>query len=219
MKSQLFNYGVVINANSFIPTAYTQDWFLENKIYEQKDLAEIQYMNLAAQNLVVASSEKFNFLVAPQQLQFTINNNNESGFEIIKNTVLKILGTTPIAYLSSGINFIWEILPENEESYIELSKKFFYNSSSKVHKLFDLPGSAFGVYMSKDFKDADCRLKCQITPIQKVNLKSETQKLIQASFNFHFEKGNTNIHSVLPAFINDWKKCFDETKKIMNSLM
>lgn len=218
MDMQLFNYGIVINANSFVPATFTQNWFLENKIFEQKDLEKVQYVNLSAQNLVISSSEEFSFLVAPQQLQFTINSNSEIDFEKIKNATIVVLKNNPVIYLSAGINFLWDILPTENESYIDLSKKLFYNTNSKTHKLFDLHGSAFGVYMSKDFEDGGCRLKCQITPIERVNIKNESQKLIQASFNFHFAKSNTNIYSELPTFINNWKKCFDETKRILNSL-
>ena len=204
MNKKLIEQTIVIVADFFNPSAFSQYWFIKEEILKEED---IQKESLFVPGITHVQTDKFNMLVVPDKIQITIKSNNEE----THNTIYKLLtlivqGQQNIPYKALGINFCWELIPQDSISIY--SKNLFYKENMPLYDKFKEDNACFGVYMSQNYKNA--RMKLDIKPII-----LNDDKCMICNFNFHHDISEAND------IINNLqfrKEYLNKSTEIINSL-
>lgn len=204
---------IVILANNFNPSVINHHWLITNKLLSESDILP---NSLFASNGIQLSTEKFNLIVLPDQLQLNIINSKD-GVEVVNMFLLplvdKIQGTP---FRACGINFNW-FISDSDKNIHSLSKEYFYNKNLSFINDFNDDTSKYGVYLSKDFNGS--RLKLDIKPISARKVDEPlTSDYIQLAFNFHKDLHVEKFHQELIDFLAKFNIYFSESENITNKL-
>lgn len=199
---------VVLIANSFNPSVFSQSWLINNQILDEK---EFKPQSIFSEQIVQVVTDDLTLLVLPDQLQINANN-DEISFENITSKLETIVTKLPfIPYKKMGINFIHYISSLDKDGN-DLTKKYFYNSQQPLYSLFSSVDSRSGICLSKN-SSLGSRLKLDIKP---VDLR-DSKKAIQFSFNYHFELNDNPQNKIIEA-LGSWNLFYEETKKMVEAV-
>jgi hypothetical protein len=209
---------VIITAANLSPQSYSQFWFIKNELLKEDEfLAD----SVFSPKVVQVLTKDFLLIIHPNQI--ALNFNKEFDASGIINLILpKIVEkSSGVSFQEVGINFEW-IVTNTDKDLSSWSRENFANNKVPFINFFGEDNAKFGFYASKDFLNA--RLKLNITPIHalKQTENPETAPIIeclQASFNFHCQPpANANFLESTCAFLQDWGKYYDESKRIIATL-
>lgn len=159
MPSELVSASVVVAANQFNPTVFSQPWLVRNKFLSERDLQAGLFAPMAAN----VQTERFVLFVAPPQLQFVPTVAKEEQGSLILAIVGGIIRAIPhTPFSGAGLNFTWHLSYEREIAAI--GRHYFAVPGSPLFAAFDTPDAKYGTFVSKD--TLGCRLQLDIRPIK-----------------------------------------------------
>lgn len=171
---------IVIVARNFNPSIIQEQWLLDKRVFSA---GEISGNRLFSDQVVQFATEKVNFLMIPNQLQFTAKDKEivepRDYFAGLENLILS-LKETP--YVAIGINFQWRISDVDVKKF---SHDEFYRDDIKILKSLNDNTAKLGTYISVNFDVM--RLKLHVLPVE-IN----QEDMVQFDFNFHCNLNNDN---------------------------
>lgn len=208
LQVELFNSSVIIVAHEFNMSIINSIWLYKKGIFTEEELKNRPSLPF----LVEAGSEDFNFRLIPDRLEFSINPKYDKPIKVLLKKITKIITELPeTPYSATGFNFIYHVLPENNDIG-KLSKSLFCFSNTNFCKSFDSDEARFGGYFSKNALGT--RLKLDIKPMT-LNLPKETKEVLQFSFNFHLKLLEDDNYKTILALFDKW----DEAKELSNNIL
>lgn len=214
MSVQMTQSNVVVVANQFNPSIFSQVWLIKNDILSEDDFRQDCVF---APMLAQVHSQEFNLMVVPDQLQFAPRLHREKGGDLILAKVGKIVESLPhTPYVAVGLNFNWLIDPE-DEGVGTFSRHLFYREDIPLYPEFDVEDARFGGYLSRDI--LGCRLKLDIKPVIIEQAGTEEKKeLIKFAFNFHRPLCENNRVEHILDHLRRWDEAYVLAGKIISSV-
>lgn len=173
--------GIIITAQTFNPSIFTETWLSQNHIIDANDLIGLK---LFSAEVAQFQTSDMRVLVIPPKMQITfpipeVEGDFESPKEVAVRTV-KLLPHTP--YQALGLNFDFFVTQPADQNFSDYDRTLLGSGDYQLLREFSSNDSRFGRYFSKDYKEA--RLRLDIKPVKAGPDKKET---LQFSFNFHHE--------------------------------
>ena len=210
MRPELIGSNCVITTSVFNPSILSQLWLVKHGILREADSTQGCMFSDA---VVQVQTVDFALLVLPQQIQF-VPKQRADAHDLVNAHVRRILTALPeTPYTAVGLNFTWHIDPA-PEPLESVTRKMFFNKSSKLCAAFDADDANFGMYLSKNVNNA--RLKLDIKPVvtlqpgQPLTQPSSARDTrLQLLFNFHKDADPVNRASSIIDILQSWRS-FDE---------
>ncbi len=216
MPSELVFSNVVLVANQFNPSVFSQLWLVRNGLVSED---EFEPNCIFSEDAVQVRAAEFAILIVAHQLQFVPQGSVEESRQqaLISDKVggiAKLLPHTP--YAAAGINFVWHVKAGDDE-VLALGRRLFYRESNLLFDHFATPDAHFGGYLSKDA--LGYRLKLDIKPIV---ADGEKDRRLQFAFNFHndlsaVEDPEKKIQSI-QTMLDRWLEAKQLSATIMKSV-
>ena len=181
MPIELAGCNLVITAQHFNPSIFSQLWLVRNEVVSEDDFS---HGSVFSDQVVNVESPQFGLLVVPAQMQFVpkVPRHLQGGLVAEKvGRIVRALPHTP--YTAIGLNFFWHIEPE-DGNIPGLTRSLFYDSGRKICRLFDAEDARFGAYFSRDI--LGCRLRLDVRPFTP-QTGDERREFVQFAFNFHLD--------------------------------
>jgi hypothetical protein len=214
IKSDLRHQSIVVLAENFNPSIFSSYWLIKNNFIKEK---EILPESIFTPNLTQVVTKNYVILVTTNKLELNFEHEDPRFEETINEVLIPIIKRLKeVPYKGLGVNFKW-FISDNEVSIVKLSRKLFFNGSSKFYNIMDSDDARYGAYFSKNYKTT--RLKLDIKPITAV-VQSENKNLdfILYAFNFHSDLEKGKEVDRLINVLSDWKSFRNESDKIINNI-
>lgn len=212
MDNTIVSSNVVIVAQQFNPSILNHSFLIEEGIIDKRE--DIHQDSLVSMVCVQINSKKFQMLVVPEQLQFTLTPSVQESEQqaVIIEKLGKLMNALPhIPYKGIGLNFIWHISPETK-SMSALTKELFFRKGSPLFKEFDTDEAYLGSYMSKNIQGF--RLGLDIRPLEDPQNKKTS---LQFVFNFHKNtEGNPSKITEMQLALSKWNEVRQEAQHIVD---
>ncbi len=196
----------IVLVGSFNPSTFDKYFFIKNRILQEEEILPNSLFESIGVNLL---SAKFQITITFNQ--FIINSFEDKIIEILVS-IIKAANISKVTAL--GFNFNWFLTGEGK-SIEQISKNYFYSDKINLFsKYFDTADAMFGVYASKNIKDARLKLDIKPSVFQEIN-NPDSQNIIHIVFNFHFDIKNKDGSELLK-YLNDYDYYTEENKKIVS---
>jgi len=215
MTIELAGANVVVAANQFNPTVFSQLWLVRNGLLAEEDFGP---GFLFSQAVVQLATPQFLLLVVPSQLQFTPSEQIQAQQGLIIEKVGRIVERLPhTPYVAIGLNFVWHLRDEHTRIE-ELSRDLFFKNDSDLYRRFDTQDARFGAYLSRNF--LGCRLKLDVKPISLDESGHDEMQRLQFAFNFHRDLGDgaEEASRRIQDMLGRWDEARAESMQIVESL-
>jgi len=199
---------VVVTANQFNPSIFTQPWLSRNGvILDDEVLPNAVFQTEFCQ--VVATH--FTLLVLPTALQIHLQTDVADSGVLVRDRVSRVVRVLPqTPYVAIGLNFIWNAASENE-TIEQLSRRLFFLDHPPFNH-FNVDNAKFGSYMSRNFADS-VRLKLDIKPV--VSKEDNQVHRLQFTFNFHRDISGDHPVQDIEELLNLWERAKDASRTIV----
>jgi len=197
----------IVLVGNFNPSNFDKYFFIKNGIASEEEILKNSVFNaLGGMQLVC---DRFSIVINPKQIIVSSILPVDKDAEIEK-LIVKLIEAGDLVNLTAlGFNFHWFLWDESC-TFHELSKKLFYNNSSKLFSdVFNTNDSMYGTYASKDIKKS--RLKLDVKPVNAPDLDA-----MNYQFNFHFDIQDKSTNSEAIEYLNDYSFYVDECNKIIS---
>jgi hypothetical protein len=213
---ELVACNVVVAANQFNPTVFSQLWLFRTGIVAEDDFLPDHIVTDA---FAQVPTRHFHLLITPATLQFTPARQQEGVAALVSEKVGAIVGAlehTP--YTAVGLNFVWHEYPRQGETVNQLTRAIFFRPNIEPFASFDRPESRFGAYMSKDFETF--RLKLDVKPVLLVTPPEGAPEdhRIQVAFNFHLALGPNDPVQAIQGALARWDAAKAEAQGIVDRM-
>ena len=170
--------GIVITAETFNPSIFTETWLAANGILPSESLVGVRTFS---PEIAQFQTSDMQVVVLPPKFQMTFGIHGKTGDfaaprEVAKR-VVALLPHTP--YRGLGLNFDYFISPTDGRDISVYSRAAFGEGKGKLLEEFAAPDAKFGRHMSKDHGSA--RLKLEAKPVR---AGPDMKELMHFSFNF-----------------------------------
>jgi hypothetical protein len=202
---------IVIVAQQFNPTIFTQNWLTEQNILGRDDLLE---GSLFSDFVVQVRSRSFQLLVLPEQLQFVPSVPGPEQQQFIQEKVgamVNLLPQTP--YKAIGLNFAWNLIPSDGD-IARLSRELFFVPDRPINRIFDTSDSHYGAYFSKDV--GPFRMKLDIKPTL-ISVHDLLERRMQFAFNFHADLDSGAVSHIHDA-LRHWDDAVQQTERVVDAV-
>ncbi len=199
--------GIVIIAQSFNPSIFSETWLSKNFVVEPEHLMGTRFFAPEAARFQIDDKDTI-VEITPERLQILFKILGASAnFDTQLNIPIQIVEALPhTPYQSMGINFDYFIELSNGQDFLKYNRSLLGTGEYKLLNEFAVPDARFGRYFSKDYRNA--RLKLSIIPVTKPGKGSENSlDLVQFSFNYHFEVSSIDVEErskKLCEYMRDW---------------
>ena len=205
--------GIVITAQTFNPSLFTETWLTQNNIVPADAFVGLRVFS---SEVAQFQTSELQVLIVPPMMQITFGIHGDDAesdlpLQIAKRTV-ELLPHTP--YQALGLNFNFFVAPPNGQDFNEYNHTLLGNGDNSLLQEFSSPDTKFGRYFSKDHDEA--RLKLDVKPVQ---VGPEKKDLLQFSFNFHHEVsqlGPEDSVMKLTQAIENWTSLHHYAKRLVN---
>lgn len=151
---------VVLVANSFNLSIFSQIWLLQNNILLEDEFGQDSIYTPAMINI---SSDKFELMILSERIQLKIPNNGDAA-DLVQRVIGGIVEKLPhTPYTALGLNFSHLLTVSDSQQIINATKNMFLCSNNPLSDDFSSADALFGGYLSKDMFDA--RFKLHINPV------------------------------------------------------
>jgi len=201
---------VVITANVFNVSIFSQLWLQRHEIFREEEFISRETMFLP--QLVQVGTETCHMLVVPERLQMILKtpDNPDPILDRVRS-IVNLLPQTP--YTALGLNMIWFLSMNEDERITDFTRRNFSVPNHPLYNYFSVEDAKFGAYISKQF--AYFRLRADIKPVR---LPDGSEK-VQLSFNFNFDLPSVdNVAEVINESLTRWTEAFQETQTITDML-
>jgi len=177
--ARLESAAVVIAANQFNPSVFSELWLFRHDIATAEELDQVE-SKIFSEAVVQVVTGTFNLTILPHQLMFATKDPVDPTGLILERMgrLIDLVPHTP--FQAVGVNFLWQIEPSSTR---DMSKRLFMPDDSPLLTEFSSPDCFFGGYLSKDI--LNCRLKLNIMPTTE---QAEGEKVHRLHMNFNFHK-------------------------------
>jgi hypothetical protein len=209
MPSELVDSNVVIAAQQFNPTVFTQVWLLRNGILREDELECLKLFSPMAVNF---DTGRFGLFVVPPQLVFAPKvpaANRQTLVEEVVGSIVRSLPHTPFAGV--GLNFTLDVWPDHEDLG-SVSRRLFSVPGNALFQAFEADDARLGACLSK--AALDCRMTLDIKPI------NEGREKLRVFCNFHVDIG-PNTENAVPEILQHlarWDDAMHETWAVIGLL-
>lgn len=206
--------GIVITAQSFNPSIFTETWMHANGIIEASRLEGVR---LFSPEIAQFQTNEAQVLITPPKMQITFRTHSvESNFENQRNIATRTVQLLPhTPFLGLGLNFDYFVLLPPEEDFIDYDRKLLGTGEYKLIREFDSKDARFGRYFSKDYDFA--RMKLEILPVK---AGPENKDMLKFGFNFHHEVSGLEPKQKEPKLIEligGWNKLYEYSAKLVET--
>lgn len=206
--------GIVIVAQSFNPTIFTETWLDKNDVISADSLdGERSFTQGAAQ----FQSKDISVLVVPAKMEISFRIHEVSGdLEIprkIPRRTIELLPHTPFSAI--GLNFDFFVLQPQNQDFLTYNRALLGTGEYPLLKEFSETDAKFGRYFSKDYDEA--RLRLDIKPVKKIG--PENIDLIKFNFNFHYDLNRFDLlerSAKAIYFLDKWVSLRAYSEKLVN---
>ncbi|MBI5723200.1 MAG: hypothetical protein HZA50_04520 [Planctomycetes bacterium] len=173
--------GIVLTAQSFNPSIFTETWLARHGIVSADTLTGVRVFSSEVAQFQTSSVQVF---IVPPKMQITFNIHGDSDdftlpLKIAKRTI-ELLPHTPFQGL--GLNFDFFVAQPVGQDFNSFDRDLLGTGDYRLLQEFSVPDAKFGRYFSKNYGES--RLKLDIKPVQ---TGPDQKDMLQFSFNYHYE--------------------------------
>lgn len=200
---------VVVIANRFNPSIFSQIWLSDNNIVTRDEFLPNFVLN---EMVAQVPTTRFDLLVIQEQLQFLPHVPEDQEQELITQKVGGIVGLLPqTPFRALGLNFNWHLTPRDGDIG-RLSRELFSSPDKPLYRRFGSPTDHFGAYFSTDL--AGFRLKLDVKPVI-VPHGEQILNRLQFLFNYHVDL-RENAAAAIPQHLARWNELRRESGSILD---
>lgn len=193
--------GIVITAQSFNPSIFTETWLDRNDVLSAESL---EGMRIFSPDVAQFQTSKVRVQIIPPKMQVSFRIHGDSGdFDVQRKIAIRTVELLPhTPYQALGLNFDFYVLPPEDQDFLTYNRSLLGNGDYQLLKEFSAADARFGRYFSKNYGDA--RLRLDIKP---VTGGPDHRDLIQFSFNFHFNVDSLDLlerSQKLLSYMDNW---------------
>jgi len=173
--------GIVLTAQSFNPSIFTETWLDRNDIIRADSL---EGLRVFSPEIAQFQTKEAQVLVIPPKTQITFRIHEITGeFEIPRKIAIRTVELLPhTPYQALGLNFDFFVSFPDEKDFNAYNRTLLGTGDYQLLQEFSAADAKFGRYFSKDHGDA--RLRLDIKPVKG---GPHNKDLLQFSFNFHHD--------------------------------
>lgn len=179
--------GIVLTAQSFNPSIFTETWLDRNDIIRADSL---EGLRIFSPEITQFQTKEAQVLVTPPKMQITFRIHEIIGeFEIPRKIAIRTVELLPhTPYQALGLNFDFFVSFPDEKDFNAYNRTLLGTGDYQLLQEFSAADAKFGRYFSKDHGDA--RLRLDIKPVKG---GPHNKDLLQFSFNFHHDVTQINL--------------------------
>ncbi|MFQ5736897.1 MAG: hypothetical protein ACE5GY_08560 [Thermodesulfobacteriota bacterium] len=192
---------IIVTAQSFNPSIFTETWLDRHKIISVDSL---DGPRVSTPQAAVFQTKEVALAIEPSKMQVSFSTHKtDSDFDTSLKIPLRIVELLPhTPYLALGLNFNVFVKPPEGQDFLSYNKSLLGTGDYKLLREFSVEDARFGRYFSKDYGEA--RLKLDIKPVK---AGPENKDMIAFLFNFHFEVSEVDVSErwkKLVEYIGNW---------------
>jgi len=204
--------GIVLTAQSFNPSIFTETWLDKNGILAASSL---EGMRVFSPDVAQFQTKECQILVTPPKMQITFQIHNVEGeFEVQRNIAIRTVELLPhTPYQALGLNFDFFVSFPDEKNFNAYNRALLGTGDYQLLQEFFSADVKFGRYFSKDYGAA--RLKLNIKPVKG---GPQNKDLLQFSFNFHHDVAQFDLAErpeKLIEFIRGWPTLREYSERLV----
>jgi hypothetical protein len=201
----------IVLAGGFNPSMFDKLFFVKNKIFTEEEIKPDSIITVMG---VRVMCEKYSVEINPLQI-ITFSNSIECKKDNIIQVVISIINAANLNNITAiGMNFTY--ITDDVQSLEDLTRGYFYTDQIKLFAdFFNEKDAMFGVYTSKNFKDA--RLKLDVKP-NIIKEGNELKNKMVLTFNCHFDvkKIKDENQTEVINYLNEYDQYYFETERIIS---
>ncbi len=203
----------VVLVGEFKASLFDKYFFIKNNITTEDDILEDSIFTPEISRLITS---ELHVTIMPHQV---VINDIQQNSDIVRATSIAkiIVGTSNLVASAMGINLHWFLFGDKNENIIHLTKDLFFNREEKISKnFFDTDDAAYGLYLSKTFKDA--RLKLEIKPATLSRIEDNIEeKVLTFVFNYHIDLNNDEDNNkLILSVLDESSQYYEESQRIID---
>jgi hypothetical protein len=210
------NAGVVLTAEVFNPSIFTQVWLADQGIANRD---EFQGASISTAEVSQHILSNVQILVVPPKIEVGYRADDEEAAERAAKVVVAVAQRLPhTPYKAIGVNFAYSVTLAAPDQFPSFNRELFLPSESALAEFFSGEDARFGGYFSSDFLGA--RLKLDVKPLKKADDSLHQESLLFA-FNFHSELGLLPQKERVEAVerqATSWRECFHKAQEVLNKV-
>lgn len=204
--------GIVLTAQSFNPSIFSETWMDKNGILAADSLEGIR---IFSPEIAQFQTKEFRVLVTPPKMQIMFQIHNIHGdFEVQRNIAIRTIELLPhTPYQALGLNFDFFVSFPDEENFNSYNRALLGTGDYQLLKEFSSADAKFGRYFSKNYGEA--RLKLDIKPVKG---GPQNKDLLQFSFNFHHDVAQFDLSErakKLIEFVRGWSSLREYSERLV----
>ena len=203
---------IVITAQTFNPSIFTETWLIKNDIIHEK---AFEGTRVFSPEVAQFQTSELQVLVIPPKMQIVFSvREGDSDAELPKKIAIRTVELLPqTSYQALGLNFDFLVAHTSGQDFNSYNRDLLGNGNNNLLQEFSVPDAKFGRYFSKNYGEG--RLKLDIKPV-KVGPENEDQT--RFSFNFHcevFQFDSQNRVGKLVSLIEQWDSLYKYAQQLV----
>lgn len=205
MEKKFIDSSIVLLGN-FKPVIFDKLFFIKNELISEENFLE---SSIFTPNFSRIETADLILLIESNKIVLVSRSNNS---ELLKLISTKIINEQSSSLNIIGFNFKWFVFIDEIHEYTK--SKFYSPTNNSLNNNFDGDKTAYGYYMSKDFKNSRMKLDIKPNILKQIN-SSKEQNILSFDFNFHIEGTNNDV-SLFKESLGDYKSYVDKAEKIIS---
>jgi hypothetical protein len=203
MEKKFIESNIVLLGN-FKPTVFDKLFFIKNNLILEEDFSE---SSVFTPNFSKIETSDLIIIIESNKIVL-VSRTNKS--DLLKSILLNIINESSTSLNIIGFNFKWFILLDEIPKYTK--SKFFSPTNESLNNHFNDDNTAYGYYISSDFKNSRMKLDIKPNIVKEINNHKE-QNILSFDFNFHIE---IEDNSIFNESLNDYMSYVNKAEQIIS---
>tara|TARA_B110000908_G_C10073980_1_gene366410 strand:- start:73 stop:693 length:621 start_codon:yes stop_codon:yes gene_type:complete len=203
MEKKFIESNIVLLGN-FKPTVFDKLFFIKNNLILEEDFSE---SSVFTPNFSKIETSDLIIIIESNKIVL-VSRTNKS--DLLKSILLNIINESSTSLNIIGFNFKWFILLDEIPKYTK--SKFFSPTNESLNNHFNDDNTAYGYYISSDFKNSRMKLDIKPNIVKEINNHKE-QNILSFDFNFHIE---IEDNSIFNESLNDYISYVNKAEQIIS---